>query len=154
MRSLIPPPGAPTRRGFLAALLGAGVAAVGTPVAVLAMRGGCAGHATHAGGAAPAHPDPRPGITAERVLAAADVPERSRAAYEAAREIPGVLDGLYCHCDCAERDGLRSLLSCFETRMPTSCGICRESAELALRVHRDGGTLADVRAALDRKYGE
>ena len=61
---------------------------------------------------------------------------------------------MHCHCDCGERDRLRSLLSCFETRMPTTCGICRESAELALRVHREGGTLADVRAALDRKYGD
>ena len=152
MRSLLPPPGAPTRRGFIAALLGAGVAAVAAPAAIVAMTRGCGGHA--AGRATPVHPAPRPGITAERVLAAADVPERSRAAYEAAREIPEVLDGLYCHCDCGERDRLRSLLSCFETRMPTSCGICRESAELALRVHREGGTLADVRAALDREFGD
>ena len=78
----------------------------------------------------------------------------TRGEYDARGFVQKLLDGLHCYCDCAERDRLRSLLSCFETRMPISCGICRESAELALRVHRDGGTLADVRAALDRKYGD
>ena len=69
------------------------------------------------------HPDPRPGITAERVLADDAVPEKSRKAYAAARVHPEVMDGLYCHCDCAERDGLRSLLECFASKMPTTCGI-------------------------------
>jgi hypothetical protein len=102
----------------------------------------------------PEHPEPRPGITAERVLPADVVPSQARKAYEAAREIPQVLDGLYCHCGCAARDGLRSLLSCFETRMPFSCGYCREEAELALRLHRDGRTLAEIRRAVDREYGD
>ena len=99
------------------------------------------------------HPTPRPGITAEKVLPEEEVPERSRAAYRAAREIPEVLDGLYCHCDCGERDKLRSLLSCFETRMPASCGICREEATMALTMHRGGKTLDEIRAAVDRKFG-
>lgn len=100
------------------------------------------------------HPTPRDGITAEKVLPDEELPERARAAYAAAREIPKVLDGLYCHCDCGERDTLRSLLSCFETRMPTSCGICREEALMALRLHRDGKTLDEIRAAVDRRYGD
>ena len=99
------------------------------------------------------HPTPREGITAEKVLPDEELPERARAAYGAAREIPQVLDGLYCHCDCGERDKLRSLLSCFETRMPTGCGICREEALMALRLHRDGRTLDEIRAAVDRRYG-
>lgn len=98
------------------------------------------------------HPEPRPDITSAKVLPEEEVPQRARPAYRAAREIPGVLDGLYCHCDCAERDKLRSLLSCFQTRMPTSCGICREEAVLALRLHREGRTLDEIRAAVDRKY--
>ena len=100
------------------------------------------------------HPTPREGITAEKVLPDEELPERARAAYGAAREIPQVLDGLYCHCDCGERDKLRSLLSCFETRMPTSCGICREEAVMALRLHREGKSLDEIRAAVDRRYGQ
>jgi hypothetical protein len=99
------------------------------------------------------HPDPRPGITGEAVLPDDAVPERSRAAYRVARKIPGILDGLYCHCDCAERDGLRSLLSCFEAKMATTCGVCRGEAVLAGRLHEQGKTLDEIRAAVDDEYG-
>ena len=99
------------------------------------------------------HPDPRPGVTAEHVLADDAVPDKAKAAYRVAREIPEVLDGLYCHCDCAERDGLRSLLSCFERKMATSCGICRGEATLAGKLHGQGKTLDEIRAAIDEEYG-
>jgi hypothetical protein len=99
------------------------------------------------------HPEPRPGITAAKVLPAERVKRRARAAYQAAREIPEVLDGLYCHCDCASRDGLRSLFACFETEMPNGCGVCTGEAVLARKLHRKRSTLAEIRAAVDEKYG-
>ena len=141
-----PIPPALTRRALLRALAGASGAAVlaSMPRALQAARPSRDGLE---------HPTPRPGITAEKVLADEEVPERAKAAYAAAREIPEVLDGLYCHCDCGERDKMRSLLSCFETRMPTSCGICREEARMALRLHREGRSLEEIRAAVDRRYG-
>ena len=100
------------------------------------------------------HPEPRPGITAAAVLPADRVPKRARAVYDQAREIPGVLDGIYCHCDCAERDGLRSLLSCFETEMVASCRICSGQAKLAYELHRRGKTLDEIRASVDAKFGD
>ena len=140
-------PASPGRRAALRALLGlvlaaSPLAAAARPALALPRRR-----------PAPDHPDPRPGITAERVLAAEEVPSHARRAYEAAREIPQILDGLACLCGCGARDGLRSLLSCYETRMPFTCGYCREEAELALRLHRDGRTLAEIRAAVDRELG-
>ena len=36
-----------------------------------------------------------------------------RMAYEVAREIPEVLDELYCYCRCQENLGHKNLLSCF-----------------------------------------
>jgi hypothetical protein len=99
------------------------------------------------------HPDPRPGITAEHVLPEGEVPERYRDAYRAAREIPEVLDGIFCHCDCAAHRGLRSLLSCYESEMPQSCGICTGEARTAHRMHGRGATLAEIRVAIDRAYG-
>lgn len=36
-----------------------------------------------------------------------------RMAYEIAREIPEVLDRLYCYCRCRENFGHKNLLSCF-----------------------------------------
>jgi len=143
------PRGAVDRRGALRLLLGLAVA--GGPLGALALLPAPARAARRPD--AVEQPEPRPGITAERVLAADEVPSQARRAYEAAREIPQLLDGLYCHCDCAGRDGLRSLLSCFETRMPFSCGYCREEAELALRLHREGRTLAEIRRAVDREFG-
>ena len=99
------------------------------------------------------HPEPRPGITAAAVLADEDVPQKYRDAYAAAREVPEVLDGIFCHCDCAAHRGMRSLLSCFESKMPQSCGICLGEARLALKLHREGKDLAAIRVAVDRRFG-
>ena len=100
------------------------------------------------------HPDPRPGITSAHVLPADKVDEEHRDAYAAAREIPEILDGIYCHCDCADRhSNLRSLLSCYETEMPMSCGVCSGEARTALRLHKKGKTLDEIRAAIDKQYG-
>jgi len=38
---------------------------------------------------------------------------RVREAYTIAREIPEVLDGLYCYCRCRENFGHKTLLSCY-----------------------------------------
>ena len=38
---------------------------------------------------------------------------RIRMAYEIAREIPEVLDRLYCYCRCRENFGHKNLLSCY-----------------------------------------
>jgi hypothetical protein len=99
------------------------------------------------------HPDPRPGITADAVLADHAVPEEARKAYGAARDIPAIFDGLRCHCECATRDGLRSLLSCFETKMPITCGTCRNEAELAHAEFLRGRTLAQIRKSVDKRFG-
>ena len=100
------------------------------------------------------HPEPRPGITAERVLPEDKVTKASaRASYAAAREFPEVLDGIYCHCDCDERhESLRSLLGCFESDMAARCGICRGEGELAGKLARQGKSLAEIRVAIDKRY--
>ena len=104
---------------------------------------------------APVHPEPRAGITAERVLAEDKVTKESaRASYAAAREFPEILDGIYCHCDCDERhESLRSLLGCFESDMAARCGICRGEGELAGKLAREGKSLAEIRVAVDKRYG-
>jgi hypothetical protein len=99
------------------------------------------------------HPTPRPGITAERVLSPDSVPERSSEVYTMAARIPSVLDGLYCHCDCHERDDKRSLLECFEDEMGSSCGICAGQAQLAYELHQQGKSLREIRKAVDARYG-
>jgi hypothetical protein len=143
-------PSALSRRSALGALARAAVAALVAP----ALVPGAARAAVAPRRADVTHPEPRPGVTAERVLADAVVPRQHRDAYQAAREIPEVLDGIFCYCYCEEHRGLRSLLACFETDMPQSCGVCKSSALLAKRMHAEGEDLAAIRAAVDRRYGD
>jgi hypothetical protein len=112
-------------------------------------------HAHHAQAAPKGvrHPEPRAGITAEHVLPPDSVREPSREVYTMAARIPSVLDGLYCHCDCHERDGKRSLLECFEDDMASHCGICSGQARLAFDMHQQGKSLRDIRKAIDAQYG-
>ncbi|HEY0016694.1 MAG TPA: PCYCGC motif-containing (lipo)protein [Longimicrobium sp.] len=99
------------------------------------------------------HPTPRAGISGARVLPADSVTERGREVYTMAAQIPGLLDGLYCHCDCHARDELRSLLECFENRMASTCGICLGEARKAYEMHKAGKSLAEIRDAIDEAYG-
>ena len=99
------------------------------------------------------HPEPRPGITGEHVLAASGFKnKRVAAAYAHAREIPEILDGLYCHCNCGKAMNHRSLLSCFEGDQAAGCMTCREEGELAYTLAKVGKTLSEIRAAVDREF--
>jgi uncharacterized protein with PCYCGC motif len=106
-------------------------------------------------GRAATHPDPRPGVTAERVLAPATVPHAPGAqeAYEAARSAPGILDGVYCHCACSKHSGHRSLLTCFESEHAAHCDVCIGEAMLATQLAARGTSLAGIRQAVDAQYG-
>ncbi len=107
------------------------------------------------GGKAANHPDPRPGVTAERVLPPLMVPNTPSAAeaYAAARGAPAVLDGIYCHCNCSRTVGHRSLLTCFESEHGASCDICMGEAQLAARLAAQGKTLQLIRQAIDARFG-
>lgn len=122
----------------------AGGAAIGLVAVVLATRPAEAGH-----------PEPRSGITAERVIPDPAIPRTPGAleAYAAARGAPAVLDGLYCHCDCSQHAGHRSLLTCFESEHGAYCDICMGEAVLANRLAARGTSLQEIRAAIDRQFG-
>jgi hypothetical protein len=100
------------------------------------------------------HPTPRAGITAEKVLAAANFAQPDVAqTYAQAKEIPEVLDGLYCHCDCHIHAGHRSLLTCFESEHGAGCDICLGEARLAHEMHKQGKSLQEIRIAIDAQFG-
>jgi hypothetical protein len=104
------------------------------------------------------HPDPRPGITAERVLAAEALGTRSQkvlAAYGAARLYPEIFDGLGCGCGCTEGKHAthRSLLVCYETKQPTGCWTCQQEAEFVRGLADQKTSLTEIRAAVDKKFG-
>jgi uncharacterized protein with PCYCGC motif len=104
--------------------------------------------------AAAGHPEPRPGITAERVLPDVAIPRMPGAleAYAAARAVPAVLDGVYCHCDCSKHAGHRSLLTCFQSDHGAYCDICMGEAMLAAQLAGRGTSLQDIRAAIDARF--
>jgi hypothetical protein len=102
------------------------------------------------------HPDPRPGITGENVLAESELGTKRRVveAYAAARTHPEIFDGVYCACRCDKSMNHRSLLSCFESRQAIGCMACREEAELVGRLAGDGKSLEEIRLAVDTEFGD
>jgi hypothetical protein len=102
------------------------------------------------------HPSPRPGITGAKVLTREQLTEAPGLAplFDSVRAIPEVVDGIRCNCGCASLAGYYSLLSCFEGEaMARHCGICQGQARLAVRLHKEGRSLDEIRTAIDAKFG-
>ena len=76
--------------------------------------------------------------------------ERQRQAYTVAREIPAVLNRLYCWCGCRENPALRhrSLLECYEGEHASNCDICIGEAIVAGDLVKRG--ITDIRAIQDQ----
>ena len=102
------------------------------------------------------HPTPRPGITGDKVLTREQLASKPKLIplFDSVREIPEVIDGIHCNCGCTNPPEFYSLLSCYEGKgMARECGICQGQGRLAERLHREGRTLDDIRAAIDAKFG-
>ena len=103
------------------------------------------------------HPTPRPGITAARVLTSDKLGGDADliAVFDGVRAIPQVIDGIRCQCGCATVDGFYSLLSCYEGdgAMAKICHICQGEGKLAIRLHKEGKSLDEIRTAIDAKFG-
>lgn len=102
------------------------------------------------------HPTPRPGITSAKVLTAAQLAKSPHAIeyFDMVRQIPQVADGIRCNCGCAGLEGFYSLLSCYEgDGMATYCEICEGEGRMAYRLHMEGKSLNEIRAAIDARYG-
>ncbi len=137
-----------TRRHWLVASL-AGLAALPRQ-----LRGQWSGAGAGAGAV---HPTPRPGITGAKV-ATRDMldgdPVLSEL-FDAIRKIPHLVDGIRCHCGCADIDGHYSLLTCYEgaNAMARICPICQGEGRVAARLAKAGRSLADIRIAIDAQFG-
>ena len=103
------------------------------------------------------HPEPRVGITAAKIPASADLTHKSAGrTFDQVRQIPQIVDGIRCHCGCAENPDFYSLLSCYEgpDAMAQHCVICQGQGRLAFSLSREGKSLDEIRAAIDQEYGE
>lgn len=100
------------------------------------------------------HPDPRPGIDGSKVLATDQLHDPALAPlFDGIRRIPHIADGIRCSCGCAEAPEFRSLLTCYENGMAMHCQICQTEGRIAVRMHDEGRTLAEIRTALDARFG-
>lgn len=72
--------------------------------------------------------------------------------YEMAAEIPAVLDGIFCYCQCLTNFGHYSLLECFINDHAAACDICMREAILAYQMTSQGQSLDQIRQAVDQQY--
>jgi len=103
------------------------------------------------------HPTPRAGIDASKVLARDALKEHPAAGpvFDMVRKIPQIVDGIHCHCGCAELPEFYSLLSCYEADgMAQHCVICQGEARLAFGMHQKGKSLDQIRAAIDAQFAQ
>lgn len=108
--------------------------------------------------AAGAHPEPRADAAtaqAAQVVSPGRYAAYPRVAevYAQAAEIPDVLDGLYCYCDCSKHADHYSLLDCFKSDHGAACDVCLTEAALAYQLHKQGKSLKEIRQAVDDLYG-
>lgn len=103
------------------------------------------------------HPTPRRGITGASVATREmlDADPVLADLFDAIRGIPHVVDGIRCHCGCADIDGHYSLLTCYEgpNAMAKICPVCQGEGRVAVRLARAGRSLADIRIAIDAQFG-
>ena len=110
-------------------------------------------HAAAPGGP---HPTPRPGITGAKVLTKEQLVDKPKLVelFDSVREIPEIMDGIRCNCNCGHPPELYSLLSCYEGKaMARDCQICQGQGRLAVRLRKEGKSLDEIRAAIDAKFG-
>jgi hypothetical protein len=100
------------------------------------------------------HPEPRGDLSEFTVASSSRYASYPRIAevYDMAAEIPHVLDGLYCHCDCSKHSNHRSLLTCFQDDHGAGCDVCLTEAALAHRMTNEGRSLKEIRQAVDDLY--
>lgn len=73
-------------------------------------------------------------------------------AYQIAKEIPEVLDSLYCYCECEKHFGHKSLLTCYVDDHAAHCDICMNEAFMAYELHRQGKDIKSIRSAVDARF--
>ena len=102
------------------------------------------------------HPKPRAGITGAKVWKAAQLKDHAKLIplFASVKKIPHIIDGIRCNCLCSHPPAMYSLLSCYEgDAMAIDCAVCQGQGRLAARLHSEGKSLAQIRVALDAKFG-
>jgi Protein of unknown function with PCYCGC motif len=78
--------------------------------------------------------------------------EKTRAAYQVAKEIPEVLEQLPCFCGCMTSFGHKNNLFCFKDQHGSGCEICQDIALDAKKMHDQGMPIAQIQENIKAKY--
>ena len=98
------------------------------------------------------HPEPRGSTPAVMSPSAFAGYPRIQETYRMVAEIPHVIDGLFCYCECEDHSGHYSLLDCFRDEHGAGCDICMTEAQIAYRMTKEGRSLQEIRAEIDGLY--
>jgi hypothetical protein len=78
--------------------------------------------------------------------------EKTRAAYQVAKDIPEVLEQLPCFCGCMTSFGHKSNLFCFKDQHGAGCDMCQDIALDARKMHDQGMSIAQIQDTIKAKY--
>jgi len=78
--------------------------------------------------------------------------EKTRAAYQVAKDIPEVLEQLPCFCGCMTSFGHKNNLFCFKDQHGSGCSICQDIALDARKMHDQGLSIAQIQDNIKAKY--
>jgi hypothetical protein len=78
--------------------------------------------------------------------------EKTRAAYQVAKDIPEVLEQLPCFCGCMISFGHQNNLFCFKDRHGDGCTMCQDIALQARQLHDQGLSVAQIQNSIKTKY--
>ena len=79
--------------------------------------------------------------------------ERTRAAYQVAKDIPEVLEQLPCFCGCMTGFGHKNNLFCFKDQHGAACAMCQDIALEARKMHDQGMPIAKLQEHIKTKFG-
>ena len=80
--------------------------------------------------------------------------EKTRAAYQVAKDIPDILEQLPCFCGCMMNLGHKNNLFCFKDQHGSICDICQDIALDARKMHDQGLAIAQIQKNIRTKYGQ
>ncbi|MBI5286087.1 MAG: hypothetical protein HY878_00660 [Deltaproteobacteria bacterium] len=72
--------------------------------------------------------------------------------YQIAKEIPDVLDSIYCYCHCQKHSGHKSLLSCYTDNHAAFCDICQDEAIIAYELYKEGKDVQTIKKMVDKRF--
>lgn len=78
--------------------------------------------------------------------------EKTRAAYQVAKDIPEVLEQLPCFCGCMTSFGHKNNLFCFKDQHGSGCSICQDIALDARKMHDQGLSITQIQDGIKAKY--